>query len=418
MGDRLRHRAIATGGKKLDRQHENLPLSDRRGFVLPTVIFAITIMSVIAVVALNTASDERRASRATRESTLAMYAGEAGLRQTYGVWPATAVNALKPGDSLDLGWQALPNKAAYRAVIHRVDGGGLQEYNVVVQGRRTDPTAGIITIVGAAGGVPTFKYAVRAEGTLYLSNGGVFDAFDSGVEPYSALTADTIANIWANGDMTVTQTTVKGSATAVGTITLGQNGVVTGATASAATALTPMDIVPCPAGGFTPTANVPTGPGVSYSSSTGVVTVSGGATLALTDSAYFFSSIVLTGNSRLVFPGNPSANVFLRDSLNAAAGTISNLSANAASLAFASCGTSATPASWALSSGGAASYFSVYAPNHTVYETGSGDFYGAVVASIYHATGGGKFHYDAALARQASNRVAVQRGSWAQLPGS
>ena len=41
-------------------------MSNRKGFVLPSVIFAITIMSVIVVVALSTATDERRASRATR----------------------------------------------------------------------------------------------------------------------------------------------------------------------------------------------------------------------------------------------------------------------------------------------------------------------------------------------------------------
>jgi hypothetical protein len=390
---------------------------DRRGFVMPTVIFAITIMSVIAVASLNTASDERRASRAIRESTLAMYAAEAGLSQTYGAWPAAAVNVLKPGDSLDLGWQGLPNKAAYRAVIHRVDKGGLQEYSVVVQGRRTDPTAGIITIVGAAGGVPIFKYAVRAEGTLYLTNGGVFDAFDSDIGPYSLSTADTLSDIWANGDMSISKTTVKGSATAAGTISFGANGVVTGASTSAATALTAMDILPCPLTGFTIAAKVPTGPGVSYSSSTGVLAVSGGITVTLPDTSYFFSSIVLTGNSKLAFPGNPHASVYLRDSLNAAAGTIINSSTNASGLAFSSCGTSATPAYWALSSNGAASYYSVYAPNHIVYETGAGDFYGAVVAQIYYATGGGRFHYDVALTRQASNKVAVQRGSWAQLPG-
>ncbi len=392
--------------------------SNRRGFVLPTVVLGITVMSVIAVVALNTASDERRASRATRESMLAMYAAEAGLGQTYGAWPAAAVGALKPGDSLDLAWESLPNKAAYRTVIHRVDKGGLQEYSVVVQGRRTDPTAGIITIVGAAGGVPIFKYAVRTEGILYLTNGGIFDAFDSDIAPYAAATADTMANVWANGDMNITKTTVKGTASAVGTITLGQNGVVTGATASAATALIPMDILPCPTAGFTLTAKVPAGPGISYSSSNGVVTVSGGATLTLTDTSYSFSSIVLIGNSKLVFPGNPHANVYLRDSLNAAAGTISNQSLNATGLSFISCGTSTTPAYWALSSGGTASYYSVYAPSHIVYETGAGDFYGAIVASIYYATGGGKFHYDQALARQSSNKVSVQRGSWAQLPGS
>lgn len=394
---------------------------NRKGFVLPSVIFAITIMSVIAVVALNTASDERRASRGTRESTLAMYAAEAGLRQTYGAWPSAAVNALNPGDSLDLGWQNLPNKAGYRTVIHRVDEGGLQEYNVVVQGRRTDPTAGIITIVGTVGGVPTFKYAVFTENQLHLnngSNGSILDAYDSDVGSYMAATADTTANVRTNGDMYVAWTTVKGDAIAVGSVTFGPNVVLTGAKTSGAAAITPMDIIPCPAGGFTPTANVPTGSGISYSSSTGVVTVSGGATLTLTDSSYFFSAIVLTGNSNIVFPGNPRVNVYLRDSLNAAAGFVSNLSSKPTALSFASCGTSATNADWRLSSGGPAAYYSVYAPNHVVYKTGAGDFYGAVVASIYDASGDGDFHYDAALARQPSNKLAVQLGSWAQLPGS
>lgn len=408
---------VAATSKAVHDESLDLTFADRKGFVLPTVILAITVMSLIAVVSLSTASDERSASRATRESTLAMYAAESGLRQTYGAWPTASVNSMKPGDSLDLGWQTLPNKASYRSVIHRLDKGGLQEYNVVVQGRRTDPTAGIITIVGAAGGVPIFKYAVRAEGILYLTNGGVFDAFDSDIGPYAGATADTIANLWAQGDMTVSQTTVKGSATATGSITLGSGGVVTGATVSAATALTPMDIIPCPAGGFTPTAKVPTQSGVSYSSTSGVLTVSNG-TLTLTDTSYFFASIVLKNNSKLAFPGTSHANVVLRDSLNAANGTIVNSSTNATMLAFASCGTSATPAYWATSSNGTASYYSVYAPNHIVYETGAGDFYGAVIASIYYATGGGRFHYDAALARQASNKTAVQPGSWAQLPGS
>lgn len=395
--------------------------ANRKGFVLPSVIFAITIMSVVVVAALSTASDERRASRATRESTLAMYAAEAGLRQTYGAWPSAAVKALNPGDSLDLGWQNLPNKAAYRSVIHRVDKGGLQEYNVVVQGRRTDPTAGIITIVGGVGGVPVFRNAVHTEGTLYLTQGGLFDGYDSEVAPYNAATADSSANLRANGGIEVTRTTVKGDATAVGSVTFGQYGVVTGATTSGATAIPAMDILPCPAGGFTPTAKVPSGSNINYNSVSGVVSVGNGATLTLTDTSYFFSSIVLTQNAKLVFPGNPRVKVVLRDSLNAASGVVTNVSANPAALSFESCGTSATPAYWALSSGGGwggqPAYYTVYAPNHVVYETGGGDFYGAVVASVYYASGGGKFHYDAALARQPSNKLAVRRGSWAQLPG-
>jgi type II secretory pathway pseudopilin PulG len=392
---------------------------NRKGFVLPSVIFAISIMSIIAVAVINTVADERRASRATRESTLAMYAAEAGLRATFGNWPVAAVGALQPGDSLDLGWQNMPNKAAYRSVIHRVDGGGLQEYSLVVQGRRTDPTAGIVTIVAGAGGVPIFGNAVRTEGNLLLDNGGLFDAFDSDVASYSAATADTIANLRAGADININRTTVKGSGTATGAIVFGTMGVITGAHTSGAAPPTVSDILSCPAGGFTPSAKVPAGPGVSYNSVTGVLTVSGGATLTLTDSTYFFRSVVLTGNAKLAFPaGAAHVNVKIADSLNAAAGTIMNLAGKSTALSFESCGTSATPAYWALSSGGTASFYSVYAPNHVVYETGAGDFYGAVVASIYYATGGGRFHYDAALARQPSRKISIQKGTWAQLPGA
>jgi type II secretory pathway pseudopilin PulG len=394
---------------------------NRKGFVLPTVIFAVTIMSVIAVVTLSTASDERRTSRASRESTLAMYAAEAGLRQTFGAWPVGAAGGLKPGDSLDLGWQSLPNKAAFRAVIHRVDGGGLQEYAVIVQGRRTDPTAGIITISGAVGAVPTFKYAVSTDSALYLDNGGLFDGYDSERAAYAAATADSTANLRSGTTLYVAQTLVKGDALSVGALSLGASGVVTGAKTSGIAPDPLRDIIPCPAGGYTSAAKVPAGPGINYNALTGVLSLSGNATsLTLTDTAYFFRAIVLTNNAKLVFPGVPKVNIFLRDSLNASGGSVINQSMSPPAVSFLSCGTSPTPAYWALSSGNNASpsYFSVYAPNHIVYELGGGDFYGAVVAWIYYATGGGKFHYDAALARQPSNRLEVQRGSWAQLPGS
>ena len=416
MASRVMQTTSEIGVRMNGADRSGMLSSNRKGFVLPSVIFAITIMSVIVVVSLNTASDERRASRATRESTFAMYAAEAGLRQTYGAWPSAAVKALNPGDSLDLGWQNLPNMAAYRTVIHRVDEGGLQEYNVIVQGRRTDPAAGIITIVGAVGGVPIFKYAVYAESIVDLS-GGIVDGYDSDVGPYVAATADSTGDVWANGGMYITKTTVKGDATAVGSIMYGQNGVVTGTATAGAIAVTPMDIIPCPTTGFTPLAEVPSGPGISYSNTTGLLTVSSGATLTLTDTSYFFSSVVLTGNSKLAVPGNPHVNVYLRDSLNATGGTLTNGAGTGVALSFTSCGTSATPATWTLT-GGTQAYYSVYAPNHIVRATGGADFYGAVVASIYYATGGAKFHYDAALARQPSNKLTVQPGSWAQLPGS
>lgn len=392
-------------------------MKNRPAFTLPTVIFAITIMSVVVVAALTTASDERRASRASREATLAMYAAEAGLRQTYGSWPSAAVQALNPGDSLDLGWTNLPNRAAYRAVIYRVDPGALQEYNVVVQGRRTDPTAGVMTIVGAVGGVATFKYAVRSEGMTQFTNGGVVDAYDSDKGAYTATSIDSTANVRTAGDFLIDHTTIKGEVTVTGTPTVGLGAVMTGGMTTGAPVPTPMDIPTCPAGGYTPSAKVPTGPGISYNALSGVLSVNGPANLTLTDTLYFFRAIVLTNNGRITFPGTAKATVFLADSINGAAGSLVNQSQKPANLSLSSCGTSATAAWWALASGATAGYYTVYAPNHVVYETGGGDYYGAVVAQVYYSSGGGKFHYDEALLRQPSKKIVAQRGGWAQLPG-
>ena len=269
------------------------------------------------------------------------------------------------------------------------------------------------------GGFPVFRNAVTTDSALYLNNGGLFDGYDSERGAYVAASADSTANLRAGVTLYIAQTLVKGDASAVGAVSFGSGATVTGSTTSNVPAVSPNDVLPCPGGGFTPTAKVPTGPGINYNSTTGVLYVNGsGTTLTLTDSAYFFSSIVLTNNAKLVFPGTQPTSVILRDSLNASGGNVINQSNSPPALGFSSCGTSATPAYWALSSGAWPGYFSVYAPNHVVYELGGGDFYGAVVAWIYYATGSGRFHYDAALSRLPSKRIDVQKGSWAQLPGS
>ncbi|MGI8401791.1 MAG: DUF7305 domain-containing protein [Gemmatimonadaceae bacterium] len=392
----------------------------REGFVLPSVISAVAIMSVIVVASLSTSTDERLASRAVRESTLASYAAEAGLRQTYGAWPTSGVNAMNPGDSLDLGWQSLPNKTAYRPVIHRVDNGGLQVYNVVVQGRRTGVNGGVSTIMGVVGGVPLFTRAVYGDTLIYLAGGGVIDGFDSGIASYNAATADSTADIATNGDLYVSKTTVKGNAGAGGAITYGNQGVITGAASSGAAAVPPYDIVPCPPS-FSPLTPELQTPGVSYNPLSGVLSVSGNnAVLALTQSTYFFRSVVLTGNATLTVPGNPHVNVFIQDSIQAAGGFIANSGMKPTDLSLTACGTPSNTGKgnyWSIA-GGVQAYFSVYAPNHVVYGVGQGDFYGAIVSSQFYASGGAKVHYDAALARAASTKLVVSRASWTELPGN
>jgi hypothetical protein len=389
----------------------------RTGFVLPMVVFAVAVMSIIVVASLATSSDERRASRAVRESTLAEYAADAGLRQTYGAWPSVAVKALNPGDSLDLGWQALPNSGnagKYRAVIHRVDGGGLQEYNVIVQGRRTGLNGGISTVIGVVGGVPLFSRAVYGESYVWIQN-ATLDSFDSGVAPYNALAPGNQADVFSNAGMTLQKTTINGDAGAVGTMALNNNPVVTGTTTQNAGAETPYDVLSCPAGGYSPV--TPELAAVGYTGN-GVLSLASGQTLSLiAGKQYFFKSVVMTGTSKLALPGGGPVNFTVQDSIYMAGGSIANTSHKTTDLSFTACGTptDGTKTNYWGITGGADAYFSVYAPNKVVYALGNSAFFGAVVSSIFYITGSAQFHYDEALARAASPKLAVQKATWSQM---
>lgn len=401
----------------MNSAHQNYPEKAREGFVLPTVVFAVAVMSIIVIASLATSSDERRASRAVRESTLADYAADAGLRQTYGAWPVAAVKALNPGDSLDLGWQTLPNSGnsgKYRAVIYRVDNGGLQEYNVVVQGRRTGLNGGVSTVVGAVGGVPLFTRAVYGDTLVYLAGGGLVDAYDSDVAPYSAATANGSADVATNKNMTIQKGTVKGNLSAAGTITLGPaNGVhISGTQTAGAVPISPYDIIPCPATGYSPV--TPELAAVGYTGN-GVLNVT--SNLNLTQGQYFFKSVVFTGNSNITVPGNPHVDIMVQDSIYSTGGTFVNGTHAATALSVTACGTPTDPTKtnyWGVT-GGADAFYSIYAPNRVVYGLGSSDFYGSVISSLFYASGGASVHYDAALARAASPKLQVQKATWGQM---
>ena len=390
---------------------------NREGFVMPTVVFAIAITSVVVVATLSTASDERRASRAVRESTLAIYTAEAGLRMTYGNWPVAPVKAMNPGDSLDLGWQTLPNNEKYRAVIHRVDNGGLQEYNVVVQGRRTGLNSGISTIIGAVGGVPLFNRAVYGESYVWIQN-ATLDSWDSGTGAYNPLLPGNKADVFSNKDMTLQKTTINGSAGSVGTLALNNGPVVTGTTTFPAPKEAPYDPLACPAGGYSPV--TPELAAVGYTGN-GVLNLASGQTLNLTaGKEYFFRSVSMSGTSKLAMPGGGPVTVNVQDSIYMAGGSIANTSHKTSDLSFQSCGTPTDGTKtnyWGLT-GGADAFFSVYAPDKVVYALGNSAFYGGVVSNIFYITGSAQFHYDEALARKSSPFLRVQKATWGQFPGS
>src|ERR1043166_2802868 len=108
--------------------------TDRRGFILPAGLLVLIVMAIVMLGAWRLSDDERRSSRAVRETGAALYNAESGVAATVGAWPAGA-NALNSGDSLSLGWTTLSNGAQYRAVIHRVDNGATKTFALMVDAR-------------------------------------------------------------------------------------------------------------------------------------------------------------------------------------------------------------------------------------------------------------------------------------------
>ncbi|MGD2215249.1 MAG: pilus assembly PilX N-terminal domain-containing protein [Gemmatimonadales bacterium] len=122
--------------------------ADSAGFVLPMTIVVLVILAAMGVTMISMSRDETLAARAMRESSVALYAAEAGGQQIYAGWDALAasVDALAPGDSLDLGWQTLAGGASYRGVVQRLDNGGQPMFVLRVEGRGPGPLGGRRTL--------------------------------------------------------------------------------------------------------------------------------------------------------------------------------------------------------------------------------------------------------------------------------
>ncbi len=136
----------------------------REGFAIPAVIFALVLMSLLAMVSLVTARDEELSSRAMHESAGAFYAAEAGFNPLLATWNDSLTNTLQPGDSLVLGWQSFDRGASYRGVISRYDNGGQKMFALTVEGRGR----------GAAGGQRVVSVMlITATGTMSVDGGFV-----------------------------------------------------------------------------------------------------------------------------------------------------------------------------------------------------------------------------------------------------
>ena len=153
-------------------------MADTKGLVMPLVIFALVVMSTVAIVALVTGGNEQLSARATRESSEILYAAEAGLQEMWATWPDSAVAEMNPGEDLDLGWKTLDSGASYRAVIQRVDdGGGQAMYALNVDARGAGARGALRSVslfftgqLGSSGNTAFEQSALVSNGQLHFGD--------------------------------------------------------------------------------------------------------------------------------------------------------------------------------------------------------------------------------------------------------
>jgi hypothetical protein len=244
-------------------------------------------------------------------------------------------------------------------------------------------------------GVPAFQYAVFATSDLRLTGNARTDSYNGALGRYSGATAHRAGSVAAISSITLTgNATINGDATSMGTI---RGGKVTGTTAQRVSSLPAYTAPSCPANGYTPASALPTPlpRHVSYNQNTGVLSLSGNATLPLgAVSQYYFSQVTLSGSSSLTLAGAQHVDLYVGNKLSLSGGGIANSQGSAALLTIWGCGSST--ADWSMT-GGTDAYFATFAPNHDIAVTGNGDVYGATVGHDVTGTGNATFHYDESL---------------------
>ena len=385
--------------------------TDRRGFILPAGLLVLIVMAIVMIGAWRLSDDERRSSRAVRETGAALYDAESGVAATVGAWPAGA-NALNSGDSLSLGWTTLSNGAQYRAVIHRVDNGGTKTFALMVDARGVGALGGRSSVIRMLTTSSTGGGGFVTIGGFGLNTGNTADSYNStgcatpATDGCYTETRDSAVSILSGGAVDVHGAFVYGSIQSASTI----NTAGTALTGTATPNMSPSPVVAanyptpaCPAS-YTPSSDLPALGASTYVS--GKLTIKSHITLDDTPSngAYYFEQLTVQDQLDISYssPANPVTIYYHDKTVVSSGSSVNNLSKGPKNLKISTCLQTGDAASYAghglTLSGGGAAYFQVYAPNQDVTVGGTGGgLWASIVGLTIDATGGGNLHYDKAL---------------------
>ena len=278
--------------------------------------------------------------------------------------------------------------------------------------------------------VGAWNYGMFAGSSITIANGSTTDAYDSRKGNYlsQVKNSDKFGNyaqasggIGSNGSIILQSSEIRGDSSAgpgFKTSLFGTAGV-TGSTAPLKKAVaipdTPLATFVA-AATFNDNGSWKSTGGVTYDPVKKILMVAGGNTLTLTKSTYFFSKIILSGNSTLMVTG--PVQLYVTDQIDFSGGVVVNTIEKPSSMQIYQ-EPYPLPVGYILTintatlSGGSLSAFAYYAPRTPVTLSGKGTICGAVIGKSISESGGTPFHYDLALLDEMDHgNASIERIYW------
>jgi hypothetical protein len=390
-----------------------LPGTDQRGIILVVVLLVIIVLGLLGSAFLTMSSTEDQISRNDQDVVQALYVAEAGVQSTLNQLNLDPAAASPQTGTIGTGqFSATWADAAPPANQRRIDA-----YGYIPTQASPRAVKRISVLINQSGG-SLFGRGGFGKNLVDVSGGSGTDSYDSALGAYGGANVGANGDIGSNGNIVLSKSTTKinGDAAAGGTFTLGGatvTGIVT--TGVAATSVPNIDCLP----GFSPASDIPSGSGITYNAATGDLEVSK-VNLTLTAAGpYKFHNLVIKGGGSLTLATGGHVDIYVSQQLDGSGGSVLNPTGNPTNLTVYGCGTATSTdklTGWNLS-GTSSGFMAIYAPNHYFEVSGTGHYYGAMVAKDFVLTGGSQLHYDEALGRVSApgSKYAILAGSWTEL---
>ena len=165
-----------------------------RGFAMVTVLFAMVVMSIVAVVAVTSALNEQGASYAVRRSGVAMAAADYGVKKTANEW--RGFDSLASGQAVAIASDTITGMpgVTYTVIVHRIDADttgtlartfAITAIGLDASGAERGITLVVTNTTELLGGLATSS-AATTRGTVDVHTGATISGFDDNPPEWGA----------------------------------------------------------------------------------------------------------------------------------------------------------------------------------------------------------------------------------------